>query len=246
MGQSLPTPHHTTPLPLKGADIMIILFDRKYNPEILLFFITSLEEYYSAFVNAVRNRSAKFYLPCFLRPALPDDYILYGTYKRKSIRDIQFVRQPDKTLKAVECCIEDFPVQRLLVMQDGHPHNTQALLPHLFIIYGTFTLRFVLYHLWQYLNSKATIEDYCLEYSISIPTFRKWLNWLEENISVLREEGLFLDENENRRTIKNWILEIRSSPLTWLSRSLKLLDLSLFQKHRMPENTVYRGFSWSG
>lgn len=223
---------------------MIPLFNPEINSKLIDFFEMSLEEYYKHFLDAVRNRCAKFFLPCFQRTVLPNDYILYGSFKRKSIRDIQLVKQQDGTFKAVECNIKEFRVQRILVRKDGIPCSTQSLLPHLFIVYATFTLRFVLYHLWQFKNMSVSIEAYCLDNDISIPTFKKWLDWLKQNISILREEGLFQDKAENSEIIKNWILEIRFSPLKWLSRSLRLLNLSLFQKHRMPDNTVYRLLKW--
>ena len=91
----------------------------------------------------------------------------------------------------------------------------------------------------SFFDKDTSIEDYCLDHSISIPTFTKWLKWLEDNISILREIGLFQDKKENRKTLKEWIHEIKTRSTDWLIKSLRLLNRSLFQRRRMPDNTMY-------
>ena len=55
----------------------------------------------------------------------------------------------------------------------------------------------------------------------------------------MREIGLFLDKKQNRNTLYEWIREIKTRSTDWLIKSLHLLNLSLFQYHRMPDNTEY-------
>ena len=218
---------------------MICFFNSDCNSIMKNFWKISLVDFYNDCLETVRNHTADFFLPCIQRLALPDDYIMYETYERKHFKDVRLVKQPDGSFVAEETVIEDFRIQRILLIENGKPAKTQAILPDFFIIYGRFSLRYVLYHLSQFFDKDTSIEDYCLDHSISIPTFTKWLKWLEDNISILREIGLFQDKKENRKTLKEWIHEIKTRSTDWLIKSLRLLNLSLFQRRRMPDNTMY-------
>ena len=218
---------------------MICFFKSDCKSILKNFWEISLVDFYNKCIDTVRNHTAVFFLPCKQRLALPDEYIMYGSYIRKPIMDVRLVKQPDGSVVAEENVIEDFRVHRILCIENGKPAKTQAILPDFFIIYGRFSLRYVLYHLSQFFDKNTSIEDYCLDHSFSIPTFTKWLKWLEDNISILREIGLFLDKKQNRNTLYEWIREIKTRSTDWLIKSLHLLNLSLFQYHRMPDNTEY-------
>ena len=225
---------------------MICLFNSNYNSIQKDFFEISLGDLYNRFLEHVHSHTAKIFLPCLQRFALPESYVLYGFYQRKLIYDVRMVKHEDGSVTAEEITLKDFSIQRIQVMENGQAVGTQGILPELFIVYGQYSVRFVLYHLGCFFEEGSSIEDYCLEHSFSIPTFRKWLEWLKANISILRESGLFQDRNENRKILADWVREIKCSLAEWLARSLRLLNRSLFQWHRMPDNTVYHLFEWPG
>ena len=225
---------------------MVCLFNSNCNSIREDFFELSLEDLYDLCLESVRSHTAKIFLPCLQCFALPDNYVLYGFYQRKLIYDVRMVKQEDGTVIAEEIILKDFPIQRIQVMKDGKAVGTQGILPELFIVYERYSIRFALYHLNCFFQNGGSIEAYCLDHSISIPTFRKWLDWMKVNISILRESGLFQDRNENRKILADWVREIKGSLAEWLARSLRLLNRSLFQRHRMPDNTVYHFFEWSG
>ena len=225
---------------------MVCLFNSNCNSKRKDFYELSLEELYNLCLERVRSHTAKIFLPCIQRFALPDNYVLYGFYQRKLIYDVRMVTQEDGTVVAEETTLKDFSIQRIQVMEEGKAVGTQGILPDLFIVYEQYSIRFVLYHLGCFFESGSTIEAYCLDHSLSIPTFRKWLEWLKANISILRESGLFQDRNENRKILADWVREIKKKLAEWLARSLRLLNRFLFQWHRMPDNTVYHLFEWPG
>ena len=225
---------------------MISFFIRNDNTKIQDFWSAPFREIYSQCVEAVRKHNQVFFLPCCQRFSLPNDYIMYGTYERKTIFDIHLVLQSDGSAGYEETVIEGLKIQRIQVVGEGSPGRTQAILPDHFIIYGRHTLRFVLFHLCRFFSAKQSVEAYCLDNRLEPPLLRKWIKWLISNISLLRGTGMTMNREESRDTLGQWIRDIRHDPSAWLVKSLRNLNLSLFQWHKMPDNTVYRSYGEPG
>ena len=73
---------------------MICFFNSDCNSIMKNFWKISLVDFYNDCLETVRNHTADFFLPCIQRLALPDDYIMYGTYERKHFKDVRLVKQP--------------------------------------------------------------------------------------------------------------------------------------------------------
>lgn len=223
---------------------MICQFAWRVNTPEEDFFKIPLNELYERILNAVHSRRSRFFLPSRGRYCEADDYILNGGYKRKRIIDIQMVRNEDSTYRYEEVEIRDFRVQRIL--EKGAGHTTHAILPEIFVPYKQYSLRYILFHLREYFRKPISQETYCLDAGIEIKTFRLWLKWIRDHIIVLAELGLTQNRRDNWETMRQWIQELTVDLFEWTARSLRKLNLGLFQEHPMPENTTYRNYARSG
>ena len=222
---------------------MICLFSNKINTQNEKLWEMSLEELYAAFTRSVRTRMGRFFIPGSSgRYCDEDNYILYGHYTRKTVIDVQRIRKEDGSSEFREIEIEGFKIQRIMDRTTGATH---AVLGELFIPYKQYTIRYVLYHLKQFFSQPVSQESYCLDECQlnSIDTFRTWLNWMRDHITVLHEMGLVENYRENLEKMRQWVREIAGDIRYWQEISLQRLNLGLFQDHRMPENTVYRSFN---
>ena len=91
-----------------------------------------------------------------------------------------------------------------------------------------------------------TQEAYCLESGIEVETFRDWLKWLKSHATVLAGLGFTEDYRDNWKIMREWIQKICKDISGWARRSLRNLNLALFQQRPMPENTMYRNAQWPG
>lgn len=206
------------------------------------FWRISLEDYYEQLVEAFRMRKVSFYMPSSERISAPDSYILYGGYVRELIIDIQQVQNEDGNWEYREIVISKFRIQRIL---DKNSNKTQAILNSLFVPYKQYSLRYVLYYLQQFFNQYRTQEEYTMDMKAE-RTFRIWLKWLRDHITVLRKLGLTCNYIDNWQILKQWIGEIFSDLPKWSDISLQKINLGLFQDHLMPENTKYQNYVRAG
>ena len=201
-----------------------------------------LTELIEAFVTKVRTRMAYFYDPYLERMCAPDDYILWGTYPRENILDIQMVRNEEGHWELQEVEVLDLKIQRIR-LKDG---TTHAILMHLFIAYGRVSLRYVLYHLDQFYTQHMSVEEYCKGKRFDKVTFIKWQKWLRDYSVILGGFGLTSSWRENREHLKEWVEKIIAFPRKWVIRSLRVLNLGVFQRRPMPENTEYQNSPQDG
>lgn len=195
------------------------------------FFTSDFQTMYDAMCERVfKHRNELFMACCIVATAI--GYILYGTYKRKVI-DARITGFRNNIPQFETQKIDDFRVQRLMHKECGHTH---ALMFELFVPYQKYSLRFVLLHLHRYFQTDTTIEAYCLDNDIPISAFRRWQQWLKENMSLLTEIGLVREVKENRENLRKWLEEIRRHTGRWMLKSLAYINLALFQRHRMPAN----------
>ena len=199
-----------------------------------------LEEYYLQLVD--RSRKISFFMPSSECVSSPNSYILYGSYTRDLIIDIQQVQNDDGSWEYREIAVSKFRIQRILDKKTG---KTQAVLSGLLVPYKQYSLRYVLYYLQQFYDQYITQEDYSLDRKAE-RTFRTWLKWLRDHIMVLRGLGLVKLYKDNWQRLGQWVGEMFSDPSGWTARSLQKLNLGLFQDHRMPENTKYRRYARDG
>ena len=203
----------------------------------------SLNELYLQCSNAVRARGAKFYMPGSECWPKADGYELYGGYFRKEIIDIQQVPNEDGTWRYEEVRIESFRIQRIKDKQTGKTH---AILNELFVPYKQYSLRYILYHLCQFFKQSTTQEAYCLEAEIQVETFKGWLKWLKNHATVLAGLGITKDYRDNWQIMSEWIQRMAGDISEWVYRSLRNLNLALFQQRPMPANTAYHRYKWPG
>ena len=222
---------------------MICQFAWKINTLTEVFWRVSLEELYDMVSKAVRYHRTRFYIPsseCYCRA---DDYILYGSYSRSRIIDIQEFWGNDNRWHYREVEIQDFRIQRILDKATGRTH---AILPEIFVPYRQYSLRYILFHLRHFYGSFVTQEAYCLEVGIDIKIFKGWLKWFRNYITVLANLGLTKNYQDNWHILGQWIKAMSQDILGWTYKSLKKLNLGMFQDHQMPENTMYRNYERSG
>ena len=222
---------------------MICQFSWRINTPDKDFWEISLEELYERFLNAVQRRNARFYMPSSEGYCGPDEYTLNGGYLRKRIIDIQRVQCNDGSFRYEEVEIREFRIQRILDKRSGHTHG---ILPDVFVPYKKYSLRYILFHIREYFRKGKTQEKYCLDEEIEVKTFRLWLAWMREHITVLAGMGLMQRYKDNWQIMRQWVQKLTANPYEWTAKSLRKLNLGLFQDRRMPENTVYRNYERSG
>lgn len=176
---------------------------------------------------------------CMMAEAI--QYIFYGYYSRKVVDAVVTgYHNGNPEFKIIS--IDKFYVHRLMHMgcrQKGKDEqktrgHTHALMFEWFIPYQKYSVRFVLLHLQLYFRTGKTIEKFCLDQEIPISTFRRWLQWLEENMGHLREMGIVKNRKENTENLMKWLSEIMEKVSFWLFKSLSRLNRVLFQRHDMP------------
>ena len=207
------------------------------------FWKNSLTEVYLGCSNAVRTRRTRFHMPGSEYSLNADRYELCGGYFRKEIIDIQQVPNEDGTWRFEEVRLEAFRIQRIKDKQTGKTH---AILPEFFVPYKQYSLRCILYHLREFFMQPITQEAYCLESGIEVETFRDWLKWLKSHATVLAGLGFTEDYRDNWKIMREWIQKICKDISGWARRSLRNLNLALFQQRPMPKNTMYQNAQWSG
>ena len=222
---------------------MICQFTWRINTPAEDFWEISLKELYKRFLNAVQLRNARFYMPSSEGYCGPDEYILNGGYIRDRIVDIQRVQCSDGSFRYEKVEIRDFRIQRILDKQTGHTH---AILPDVFVPYKNYSLRYILFHFREFFRQYVTQEKYCLDAEIEIEAFRHGLTWMREHITVLAGMGLVKNYQDNWQIMRQWVQKLNADPHEWTAKSLRKLNLGLFQDRRMPENTMYRNYEWSG
>lgn len=223
---------------------MICQFAGRINTPDEDFWKISFEDLYKRFSDAIRSRRAWFYIPSSKRYCNADGYILNGGYGRKRIVDIQLVQDSDGNFQYEEVEIKNFRIQRIL--EKGSDGKTHAILPEIFVPYKEYTLRYILFHVREYFRNLVTQEKYCLDAEIDVKIFRIWLKWIRDHITVLAELGLTKDYRDNWQIMRQWVQKLTADISGWTAKSLKKLNLCLFQERPMPENTLYRNYEWSG
>lgn len=68
-----------------------------------------------------------------------------------------------------------------LLCQCGHWH---ALLSDILIPYGSYTARFILYVLEQYLHRSCTVEQFCNKWQIAVSTLYVWIHRFTDHFSL--------------------------------------------------------------
>ncbi len=207
------------------------------------FWKNPLEMLYPMFVDQVRRRSNRFYMPSSERYCKGNGYILWGKYTRGRIIDIQCVTSEDGSQRYEKVEISGFSIQRIRDTKTGATH---AVLGEFLVPYKQYSLRYILFHLRQFFSKHATQETYCLDNDIEPKTFGLWLKWLREHINILYGLGLTECYSDNWQTMSQWIRQIAGDISEWAYNSLKKLNLALFQERKMPENTMYQQYVRSG
>lgn len=195
----------------------------------------SLKELNDRYIQAVWNRTVSLQIAESGKQINSTDYILFGSYKRAAILDVQLVEDADGNTVFKEITVIDLQIQRI---QDKITKATHALLNDILVPYENFSLRFILYHLHQYFSRNISIEEYCAIQAFDERTFKAWIAWMRQHITILRRLGLTQDPKENRQTLKTWVCEIFETFHEHVAKSLHLLKLGLYQRHRMPERSV--------
>ncbi len=207
------------------------------------FWKNPLEMLYPMLVSCVRRRSNRFYMPSSERHCKGNSYILWGQYTRCRIIDIQYVKCEDGSHRYEKVEISGFSIQRIKDKETGATH---AVLGEFFVPYKQYSLRYILFHLRQFFSKNVAQGTYCLDNGIEPNTFRLWLKWLRDHITLLYGLGLTESYSDNWRIMSQWIRQITGDLSNWAYNSLKKLNLALFQKRKMPENTMYRKYDRSG
>ena len=188
-------------------------------------------------------RRSGFYIPSCERYVEADEYILWGTYTRERIIDIQYLPDEDGNWRYETIELEDFCIQRIMDRQTGATH---AVLNEFFVPYKQHTFRFILFHLCQFFRQCITQEAYCLEAEIDVEEFHQWLKWLKDNITLLFGFGLTENYSDNWQAMSRWVPEIARDISDWAYNSLRKLNRALFQDRPMPEKTKYQKYDRSG
>jgi len=222
---------------------MICQFARIINSFPQEFWVISLEEMYAALLYAVRSRRSRFFIPSSERYSEADGYILWGTYERKRIIDIRRVARENGKWGYEEVEIEDFHIQRIREKETGATH---AVLNEFFVPYKQYSLRYILFHLRRFFKEHVTQEAYCLDVGIEVKAFQQWLKWLKKHLILLFGFGLTESYRDNWEAMRQWIREITGDISSWTYKSLRKLNLALFQDHEMPENTEYHNYERPG
>ncbi len=224
---------------------MINLFSWRINPLAKELWEIPLEELYDRISGVVRSRKARFYIPSTESYCEADDYTLNGGYLRKKIIDIRLMKNEDGTFQYETIEIRDFRIQRILEKSTGHTH---AILPEIFVPYRQYSLRYILLHVSEFYHQhhpKAQ-ETYCLDAEIDIKAFKQWIKWMKDHITILAEIGLTADYRDNLELFRSWVQKLMAGTLNWMAKSLRKLNLGLFQEHVMPVNTMYQKYEPSG
>ena len=204
------------------------------------FFTGDLQQLYFKMTSRVSEHRERLYMACCMLVETVH-YIFYGYYTRKVV-DAVVTGYHNGIPEFQIISIDKFHVQRLMhtgckkkgkdkQKTRGHTH---ALMFEWFIPYQKYSARFVLLHLQLYFRTGETIEKFCLDHEIPISTFRRWLQWLKENMGSLRDMGLVKNLKENMENLKKWLSEIMETVGPWLLKSLSRLNRVLFQRHEMP------------
>ena len=194
----------------------------------------SLKELNFRYIQAIWIRAVALCIAESGKPISPADYICYGTYGRKPILDVQLVVSPDGSVRYEEVLVVDLRIQRIQEKETG---ATQALLNDILVPYGNFSLRYILFHLHQYFGLEMSIETYCVGKDFDERTFKVWIVWMKQHITILRELGLTQDSKENKQIMKQWVDEIMKDLCESAEKSLRLLKLGLYQRHPMPDHS---------
>ncbi len=202
-----------------------------------------LEKLYPMLVSRIRSRRIRFYMPSIKRYCKGNGYILWGRYTRHRIIDIQCVTSEDGSQRYEKVEIPEFSIQRIRDTETGATH---AVLGEFFVPYKQYTLRYILFYLRHFFSKHVVQETYCGDNDIDLKTFSMWLKWLREHINILCGLGLTECYSDDWQIMSQWIRQIADNIFEWTYNSLKKLNLALFQKRKMPENTMYRKYDRSG
>lgn len=222
---------------------MICQIDQIINRLSPKFWKISLEKLYPMLVSWIRSRRIRFYMPSSERYCKRNGYILWGKYTRGRIIDIQCVTSEDGSQRYEKVEISGFGIQRIRDTETGATH---AVLGEFLVPYKQYSLRYILFHLRQFFSKHVAQETYCGDNDIELKTFSMWLKWLREHINILYGLGLTKCYSDNWQIMSQWIRQIAGNIFEWTYNSLKKLNLALFQKRKMPENTMYRKYERSG
>ena len=98
------------------------------------------------------------------------NHTIYSSYQRDLISFYEGERHNDTvTIPRIKC----------------HCGHTHAILPDVLIPYGSFSLRFILFVLCDYLTRHCSVEELCLKYQISQSTLYKWIHLFIEHFNLL-------------------------------------------------------------
>ena len=168
-------------------------------------------------------------------------YSLFGKYKRR-VRDLVYVvKNGKRVLKEQYVTIN---IQRIICnhCEADEKIRTHALLFHLFVPYGEYSVRYILYYLRQYMVSHQSIDDFCEGKPFSVQTFKKWLRWLKDNAMDLDNTITMLDMKRDR--VKDTLKQLLERMMDDFPKHLKKVLIKYrnllfpFQDHATPPHTV--------
>lgn len=206
------------------------------------FMMQNINALYNAAVSAIENRTMNVLLACCQVLSLVSGYILYGTYER-TVTDIRCNRC--NGLMVYEIVTVKLRIQRIMCNRCGKKH-THALLFDYFVPYGRYSIRFILYYLDLYFKSGMSIEAFCGEHEelFSERTFNKWLQWLNNNMDMLIQQGIVTNSAEHKEHRKQCVETLLKALSRWICCTLKNTNKMPFQRHATPNNTNYRNSSY--
>ena len=212
---------------------------------------TNIDSAYETLVQAFLSKTHRtLHLPCCLKSKL-SSFILYGTYVRK-VWDIQPVYRNHKI--EYELVQQPLKIQRILCVDCAHNHQkrTHALLLQLFVPYGRYSIRAILYFLNEYFtnycanvsaytsdsrNNIHSIEKFCADYNIPERTFKRWIKWLKEEGTSLENIGIVLGA-EGKKNLGRFVQKLARDFDVFQEKCVRLLNRTLFQNHRSPANSL--------
>ena len=123
----------------------------------------------------------------------PMDYIRYGYYTRTVI-DLEPVLDKNGNIKFSDSSThQKVSIARIQCTQDG---STHALLFNFLVPYSAYTIRLILFHLYQLYQSGISMESYCERQNISTDKMKDWIDHLATAIPFLQQAGLISTTEE--------------------------------------------------
>ena len=252
---------------------MINQFLNKSNIDMLYFCIiekfSSITEIYNKVLALVlSNRVVR--IGCPKCGSLCMDFTLHGYYSRGVIDLVPCLDEKGNILLDNDGNVvfkdhlqkEDrisLNVARIKCKEDG---STHALLFNLVVPYKQYSIRYIVYQLYQMIHSGESVEAWCNKHGVSEKNMYKWVKWLEEKIPLLQQLGLIPEMDQindsdnpgekghedesvnsnvkNRSYLGTVIQWIYTHTEQFYRAALKLFNRVIFQEHKSPPNTVHQ------